>query len=65
MISANLYLGIKRNEYGDEEAIFQSNEPVILMVKTMPDMSEPFALKTLKAKVEKSSLTFVWKQRVK
>lgn len=62
IITARLYLGKEYNEYDGESAIFQSGDPVVLTVKTMPDMSAPFALTTLKAKIERSSLTFVWKQ---
>ena len=47
-----LYMG--KNE--DQKPIFLGSSEVNLEVKTMPDMSTPFAL-NLKAKIKKSSLT--------
>ena len=44
------------------EPIFLGTKPHSLKIKTLPDLSKPFQLKTLSGKITKKSLTVVWDQ---
>jgi hypothetical protein len=57
VITANAYLGKRLSG----EVIFEGSQ-VQIETKTMPDMTKPFELKTLRANINPRSLTVVWEK---
>ena len=57
VITANTYLGKRLSG----EVIFEGSQ-VEIEAKTMPDMTKPFELKTLRANINPRSLTVVWEK---
>lgn len=57
-ISGYLYMG--KNADDDQPPLFSSLDSGFAMAKTLPDMSSPFALKTVKAKITKRSIRVAW-----
>ena len=57
LITINAYLGITQ----DNQTIFEGNQEEI-EEKTMPDMTNPFELNTLRVDIKEKSLVVVWEK---